>query len=273
MTLCRPPTRLLRPLVSLLWATDGASGSPAAAGRELVLPSGAMHIAIRLGDAPLRIFAGRDDPDGQAIGASILGGVRVTAYCKDTHDRPASVGAVLRPGAFALLSRTPAGALAHRHTCLGEIWPRPDLDALRERLAAAPTPAHRLAAFEAGLIHRLPAGRGIDPLVAHALARFDRGASVGDVVSDSGFSHRHMIRAFAGAVGVPPKAYLRLKRFNRSLGCLHASPTMPLADVAAAAGYADQAHMTRDFRAIAGLTPGQYRRIRPADARHVPVAV
>jgi AraC-like DNA-binding protein len=52
---------------------------------------------------------------------------------------------------------------------------------------------------------------------------------------------------------------------------LNASPGASLADIAAAEAYADQAHMSRDFKAFAGVTPGRYRRIAPASPRHVPI--
>lgn len=92
-------------------------------------------------------------------------------------------------------------------------------------------------------------------------------------MEESGFSHRHIVRVFTEAVGVPPKTYLRLRRFNRALEHLHAAPEAALADVAASVGYADQAHMTREFQAFAGLTPGRYRRAAPHEARHVPLSV
>lgn len=272
MILCRPPKAPLRPFVSLVWAQDAAPPAPPGVGRELILPAGAMHVAIRLGDSPVRLFAGADDPAGRAVGACVLAGVHEAAYRKAVAEPAASVGALLRPGAGDLLSNAPAGALAQRHTRLEDIWSRMELAELVERLEASATPAQRLAIFEAMLARRLPAVRGIDPLIAQALFRLDRGGAVGDVVTESGFSHRHLARTFAEAVGVAPKTYGRLVRFNRALERLHGAPTASLADIAMAEGYADQAHMTREFREFAGLTPGRYRRIGPVHARHVPIA-
>ena len=99
--------------------------------------------------------------------------------------------------------------------------------------------------------------RGIDPLIAHTLFRLDHGGTVGNIVAESGFSHRHLAQTFSEAVGLSPKSYGRLRRFNRVLDCLHSAPIAALAAIAAAEGYADQAHMTREFHAIAGVTPGR----------------
>jgi AraC-like DNA-binding protein len=83
----------------------------------------------------------------------------------------------------------------------------------------------------------------------------------------SGRSHRSFVELFRRAVGLTPKRYCRVRRFQRAL----ALPRGSLGALALAAGYSDQAHFTREFRALAGLTPGEYRRRAPERAHHVPV--
>ena len=231
-----------------------------------------MHVAIRLSDQPVRIFDGPRDPDGRVVGTAVLNGVRVRAYCKQAADSAPSVGAMLQPGAADLLSNTPAGALRGRHTRLEDLWPASTLAELREQLEATPSLAQRLAIFEDVLASRLPALRSIDPLVAETLFRLDLGMPVGRIVAESGFSHRHIVRVFTESVGVPPKTYFRLGRFNRTLRHLHAAPHAALADVAALMGYADQAHMSREFHEFAGLTPRRFLRTVGQSPHHVPFA-
>lgn len=271
MMVCRPPIAVLRPFVALIWATDGADRSPLAAKRELVLPSGAMHIVFRLGNTPLRLFAGPDDCTGYLAGTSIVGGVRAVPYCKDISLSVPTVGMMLCPGAMELLARTPARVLAGAHTKLEDVWPRADLAELRERLESAATCEARLLVMEAFLGLRLPPVRGIHPLVAHALARFGAGTGVADVVVESGYSHRHFAKTFEEAIGLTPKTYCRVMRFSRVLDRVKGEPGASWAHIAAAEGYADQAHMSREFLEFAGVTPGRYRRIAPAAPRHVPI--
>lgn len=230
-----------------------------------------MHIAIRLGDRPLRLFGDVRDEVGSVIGDYVLGGIRDTAVCKAVDQNVGSVGAMLRPGVADLLSRTPAGALAHRHTCLEDLWKRSDLEELRNRLETSPIRAHQLDILEDFLLRRLPRIRGVHPLIAHALSRLNEGVAVTDIVGESGFSHRYFASRFVENVGLSPKAYHRLGRFNRALDHLHGASTTSLAEVAAAKGYADQPHLTREFRSFTGLTPDQYRSIAPLQARHVPI--
>jgi AraC-like DNA-binding protein len=271
MIQCRPARPALRPFISLLWATDASRPVASAPTRERVLPTGVMHIVIRLGDNPLRLFADPTDREGDVVGACVIGGVRNTAYIKCIAKPGPMIGAMLRTGTVDPLSNTPAGALAGRHTRLEDLWCSSEIAELRERLEAAPTLALRLTVFEEILSRRLSTVRAVDPLISRALFRFDHGVTVAEAVSDSGFSHRHFVRSFTAATGLLPKTYLRLKRFNRTVQYLNVVREAALADVAAAMGYADQSHMTREFQAFAGLSPGHYRRIAPAEARHVPL--
>lgn len=78
--------------------------------------------------------------------------------------------------------------------------------------------------------------------------------SVADIVRCSGLSHRQLQRRFATEIGMPPRSYLRLLRFRDALKDIQ-SIAEPLACTAVAQGYADQAHMAREFRDLAGMPP------------------
>src|SRR3546814_4329500 len=110
--------------------------------------------------------------------------------------------------------------------------------------------------LEAALQAPLRPIRRIDPRIALALAGRRSNAPVSVVAERCDLSQRHFTRSFREAVGLAPKAWCRVHRFGRALERLAADPALFLADVAAAEGYADQAHFTREFRALAGLSPG-----------------
>lgn len=82
--------------------------------------------------------------------------------------------------------------------------------------------------------------------------------SVGALARASGLSPRQLQRIFARETGMPPRSYLRLLRFREAVAGVQGDASA-LADTAAASGYADQAHMTREFRALGGLSPGTAR--------------
>jgi len=82
--------------------------------------------------------------------------------------------------------------------------------------------------------------------------------SVGEIVTASGCSHRTVQRWFERTIGITPRAYLRLIRFRRTMADFAQAPTT-LTDQAAKSGFADHAHMARDFRLLAGTPPGVAR--------------
>jgi AraC-like DNA-binding protein len=263
----RAPRPELSPFIARVWACEGSASADGGAGdRELVLPTGVMHLAIRL-DEPLRVFDGIDAGAPRTIGHAIVGGARASAYIRDVSRPACSVGAQLRPGAAQLLLGVPALDLAGGHTRLDALWGA-FADELRERLAAAGDAQRRLATFEAALLARLPRVRAIHPAVAHALAQFSATDDVAAVVDDVGYSHRRFIALFRGAVGLSPKRYCRVQRLQRAISRI---PTRSLAEVAIDAGYSDQAHLSREFRELAGVSPGEYRARVSAPTNHVPI--
>jgi transcriptional regulator GlxA family with amidase domain len=170
-----------------------------------------------------------------------------------------------------VLLGVPEGALAGHHTPLELLLPVGEVDALLERLHACSGAAARLALFEQWLIAR--AG-GRPPVLHPALARSMRNLLAHDMpvaeqVRASGLSHRHYIALFREALGLAPREWLGLQRFAQVLS-MAADPARGWADIAADCGFADQAHLANSFRAIAGLTPSDWRRrADPASPRHV----
>jgi transcriptional regulator GlxA family with amidase domain len=80
------------------------------------------------------------------------------------------------------------------------------------------------------------------------------------MASAAGLGRRQLERRFLAGVGVPPKMVSRIARFRHALELLRTEPTLRLSIVAMRAGYADQPHLTRDFVALAGVSPARYRR-------------
>jgi AraC-like DNA-binding protein len=146
------------------------------------------------------------------------------------------IGIRLWPWAWTMLSALPCPAFADR-------WIALDADSMPGSLLADPD------TVVTRLIHAFAAASP-QPLGQHVLAA----ASVADIVAASGCGHRTVQRWFERVVGLPPRSYLRLIRFRRTMADF-AGPTTTLADQAARLGFADQAHMARDFRLLARTRP------------------
>src|SRR5690606_9936401 len=128
-------------------------------------------------------------------------------------------------------------------------------------LRSAATTERKLGLFESFLASRLLRVRGLHPAVALALERFIRSSDVGAVVRETGYSHRHFISLFTRSVGLTPKRYCRTIRFQQALHRLSGDHSVELAALALDVGYTDQAHLNREFRAFADVSPGTYQRL------------
>jgi AraC-like DNA-binding protein len=174
------------------------------------------------------------------------------------------VGVRFRVGAAGAALGLPAGALRDQGVALEEIWGR-DARALEDRVAAASTRKDALLALIGGLARRLPAPEAADHEVrraALALARpatpgADDAATVAATARAVGLSERQLRRRFERAIGYGPATLTRVLRFQRFLHRANApgAETASLALLAAEAGYADQAHLARECRRLAGLAP------------------
>jgi AraC-like DNA-binding protein len=241
-----------------------------------------MNLAIRLSDDPLRLFDDVGDNTGRLVSEAVVGGARDSFYIRDVSRPLYSVGAVLRPGAAQALFGVEADELADRHTPLEDLWGR-RVASMRDRIAELRSFDERLDAFEAVLASRLPRARGLHPAIAQALEQLlnvqvaadhteERGSSlaVREVVRQSGYSHRTFISLFHRAVGLTPKVYCRVMRFQCALRRVSSGTTSWL-DVALAAGYSDQSHFNREFRGFAGVSPSVYRQVAPRFPNHLSV--
>ena len=252
----------------MLWLAD-QSGSPNVP-REHVIPTGEMHLVLRLSDHPLRLFDDDADAVGRIVGTSIVAGPRSRFHVKDVSMPVQSVGVQIYPWAAESLFGAPPDELAGRHLTLDDLWGGA-AQPLRERLQEARGPEARLALLDDVLAERLARVPRVHPAAAEAIERFRTTSSVHEVVRASGYSHRALVAIFRRAVGITPKRYCRVRRFQRVLRRLAAGRDVSWADLALEAGYSDQPHFTREFREFAGVTPEAYLKAFAGAAHHVKV--
>lgn len=269
MIIQRDPSGALRPFVKLLWASDEPE-NPAPANQERMIPTGSMHVVYRLSDHPIRIFESTIDDRGQDLGFGVVAGLRSRYYIKDICRPLRTVGAVLRPGLAGSLFGVTAQDVAERHIPIQDLWGQNSVDLL-ERLHRAVTLQQQLNVFESHLASKIPPNNSVHPAVAYALKVIPVRGNISKIVKETGYSHKHFIELFRTAVGQSPGLYFRIIRFQQALKRLIV-PSASLIDIALQAAYSDQAHFNREFRDIAGITPGEYRNSR-SESHHVPVPI
>lgn len=268
MAIKRLPNPPLRPFVKTVWAAD-ADGADT--GRcERMLPGSSPHVVVRLDDEPVELYA---DDGSSVLGRMAIGsicGPRWSSYVRRAPAQGRTVGALLRPGATHALLGVPASELAGRHTSLEDLLGARAAP-LRDRLAETLSLAEALALFERELLARIGEYSRLHSAVAHALGRLHDEAPVYAVVRESGYSHRRFNEHFRYAVGIAPKLYCRVVRLERLLAEWETDEQTSLAALAVRCGFADQAHLSREFRDLTGMTLTQYRCSTMPGSRHVPL--
>ncbi|ABD12865.1 AraC family transcriptional regulator [Frankia sp. CgMI4] len=201
-------------------------------GSRRVLPDGCMDI-IWSSDANL-IVAG---PDTAAKLVRWAPGVRHVGLRFDSGSGPSHLGVA-------------ADELRDQRVPLADLWGDGPAQRLAERLAMAADP---LVAFESSIAARPVHPALVDRLVPAVLAGARARAPVDDLARTVGLSERQLLRRCRRVFGYGPKTLARILRMQDALHAARAG--IPFAVVAAEAGYADQAHLAREVRALAGVPP------------------
>lgn len=228
------PSAPLRGSVVCFWSRGAGGG-------HRVLPDGCIDILFARADA------------GAGFSGAVVG-TMTTAIV--TGDAPSDfVGARFAPGEAARYLAFSASDVTDRAFALGDVW-GPIARDVASALDDACDAAACVRALDAALVRRLAACAPGDFRLRRAVRALAAGAlSVSAVAAEVGLSTRQLGRLFDERVGVGPKMLGRVYRLQRAL---HAQRATGSAWTAAAshAGYADQAHLVRDFRQLAGVTPG-----------------
>ena len=244
----RLPHPALRPLVRRGYLGYAESTVPL---RRLEVAYDAIVVILNLGP-PLDVDARRQ----RSFVAGLHDRATVTAHDGDQL----GIQLDLSPLGAQMLLGLPMGELSRQvvdlHALIG--------DELIDRLGDAPDWGTRFDLLDGFLLARLERAAAPRPDTAFAWSRLQQthGAlGIAALCSELGCSRRHLAGRFAQDIGLPPKAVARVLRFRRVIGLLHAGGAdapRRLGEVAAAGGYYDQPHLNRDFKALAGCTPGEY---------------
>ncbi len=256
----RRPPPVLRPFVARYTGYREAGALP---GRHRGLPSPYLTLIVTLDD-PLVVAAHSDGRAGPARYDALVGGLHTTPALI-THDgRQSGIQLALTPlGARALLG-LPAGELAGADLHLADVV-GPPADRLRERVLQAGGWAERFAVLDAALLGEVRADLAPPPEVVWAWDRLlatGGNVNVSELARQVGWSGRYLSRRFGVEIGLGPKEAARVVRFDRARRRLQCSTALgdglTLAELAAGCGYYDQAHLAREFGALAGCPPSRW---------------
>ncbi|MFJ1709166.1 helix-turn-helix domain-containing protein [Kitasatospora sp. NPDC088346] len=250
------PAAPLRPYVAWYSGYRQRGLAPA---RHRGLPSPWLTFILTL-DEPLTVAAHPDPRQPGATYDSLLGGLHTRPALITHQGSQSGIQLALHPlGARALLG-LPAGELASLDLPADALL-GPAVRELRERVLAAPDWPGRFAVLDRGLAALARPARAPAPEVRRAwqlLTASGGAAPVAELAREVGWSRRHLADRFRQETGLSPKAAARVIRFDRARRRLDAPGEDGLAGLAARTGYFDQAHLAREFRALAGCPPTRW---------------
>lgn len=250
----RRPGPALDGLIDDLYYLEGAPPYS-----RLMLPAAPAPLLIVNLGGPFLIRAGTD---GEAVeytdGCAVTTPTRAWEFGYPTPTR--SVGVHFRPWGLAPFLPMPAAELCDRPATVEQIWGQPAITELRHRLTSADAPHEMLMLLEEELVRRLRALNGLDLVrqMSSAIAATGGAVPISDLGVTSRASSTYVAGRFRAIVGVTPKRLARSYRFTSTVLAIDVAAPVDWADVAARAGYFDQAHFAHEFREFTGLTPTRY---------------
>jgi AraC-like DNA-binding protein len=180
---------------------------------------------------------------------------------------PSYVQLRLAPLAAFTVLNTPARGLAGDTVDLVDVLGAPARQ-LAEQLREETSWSRRFALLDAFLLRRLDEGPRPAAEVRRAWRRLvtsGGSAPIGALAHDVGWSHKHLISKFKEQLGLAPKTAGTILRFEHVMRRIETDPRIHWGQIAAEAGYADQAHLIRDFHRFTGGTPGQFLALATAE--------
>ncbi|TWB83042.1 AraC family transcriptional regulator [Nitrospirillum amazonense] len=226
------------------------------------LPHAQAVLIVNLAE-PIGIVGGDGRPITLRAGEGFVAGAHLAPALSRSGGTQAGMHVFLSLSSLRRLLGCPLTDLVDRVVPLDAVL-GPAGTRLGQALAEASDGTGRMAALDDALTRRFAAMPALPGAQAHALALLrDRpDLDIADIARDIGWSAKHFANRVKDALGVGPRTYRRLMRFEALTKRLGTGPpdegSGGWAGIAIDAGYCDQSHMIREFREFAGLTPGQY---------------
>jgi len=262
------PSPPLSGFVDVLWLYEGYDVPHE---KERLLPDGSVELVINLAEDRIRVYDPHDPEKFSTIPGCVVSGPRFEFFVIDTAGEACTVGVHFKPGGAFPFFRVPPAEMVNQSVALECLWGA-GAARLRERLLSASTPEAKFHVLELCLMEEL-----LKPLVRHCAVSFAlqrlcgsrHAPPVSRVVDQLGFSQRRFIQLFSDEVGLTPKLFSRVSRFQKVIQTAHALDEISWTHLALDCGYYDQAHFIHDFQAFAGITPSEYLARKTLHVNHV----
>ena len=239
--------------------------------RERILPSGTTELVISLRDDGLRISDAKERTGSKFFRRSLLSGPRCEYFDAEMRAPVYKVGVHFKPGGAYPFLGVPANELLNSFESLDAIWGIHGTN-LQDRLGEAITSGYKFRILENFLLVQLKRSLPLNPAVAFVLKELQSASNqrpISQISEQIGISAKHFIQIFTSEVGLTPKLFCRIQRFQRVVKMAERSQTVKWGDLGLVCGYYDQAHLIHDFRAFSGCTPIDYLKRKTGHLNHL----
>ncbi len=264
----QPP---LSQFVENLWLVEGFSAEYT---REKILPDGAIELIIDLDDEPKRIFENETSDSFRTVQRGWISGERTRFIVIGAHKNQSMVGIRFRPGGAYPFFRFPISELTEAVTELDLIWGNL-VSEIRDQLLAIETADEKLQRLEGFLMSQARHSLEQSKLITFAVNQLQHSPqflAIKDLANTIGITQKHLISQFEKVVGLRPKSFARVCKFQKVVNLVEQQTEISWASVAVECGYYDQAHFIHEFQAFSGLNPSTYLTQRGEYVNFIPIA-
>ncbi len=243
--------------VECFWTVQGDQLNPGQSAAQRILPDGCIEIIFHLADR-VRRYSTDQKSDLQPV--SFVSGPTKRFILIEPTGRYETFGVRFRPGMLFPFLRVPLNELTEMSVRLSDIW-GVDGAELTGQVLAAKNHRDRMALVETFLIGQWDESYEVNTIVRMAISTILRTAgrvSVEQLIRDLKISSRQLERNFNQTVGVTPKVFSRIVRFQKIFKVLDSAHSPRFTAVAFECGYYDQAHFIKEFKQFTGQKPSTY---------------
>lgn len=237
------------------------------------LPDGNINLVIDLTDYPKYIYDNETLRELQACERVWFSGIR-NKYITIPSGRDSEMFLIyFKKGKSYPFVNAPVSEFTD-HVVDGEQVLSNEILTLRDRLLELPTLQHKFRFAEHFLLNLFRRKMEENPFVDYAVQQIVRNpdsAVIKTITNNVGYSQKHMIDIFRRHVGISPKAFLRVMRFQKAIREIEHNRQVNWTSIAYESGYYDQAHFINDFKIFSGFTPSQYLSMHSESINYVAV--
>ncbi|MGD9561751.1 MAG: helix-turn-helix domain-containing protein [Pyrinomonadaceae bacterium] len=237
------------------------------------LPNGDTEVLIDFHDTPQFIYDNNSLKEIQACNHVWASGVRTEPITIPSGNGATMMVISFKKGMAASFFPFPMDEIADSVVDADLIWGS-EFGDLRERLVEERDIGRRFAMLEGFLLRMFGARLDINPCVEFAVNEMTRRPdriSIARMNEKIGYSQKHFTEMFRRSVGITPKSYLKIMRFQKAVRTIDAATGIEWDMIAQDCGFYDQAHFINDFKHFSGFTPDQYSKIHTNYQNYVPV--